>query len=449
MMLSPSNKRSKLSHRFAALMVVFALGYIIYGVWSFKTLNELKVTGPLYQRIALRKDLIGEILPPRIYIIESYLVTLQLLDAGDKAEKKVLIESLKKLRREYDERYKFWLANTLDDDRSDQLLTQSHLSAEAFYAIAFNELVPAIQKDDRRLALAATARMKPLYERHRKAIDQITQLTQSRVEANEVLAKERIRSASLRLLAILVASMGLSIGGAAAILRGLQQPLKRLARAAERLTLGDFNAVLPTASDDDLGSLVHAFAEMREKRQRTEEELLRTLHLATHDTLTGLSNRYLLNDRIEQALTRLPRSHRHAAVLFIDLDGLKAINDTLGHNVGDELLKEAAQRFIANVRNEDTVARLGGDEFVVLLPDVLDAQAAERVGHKLLSALAAPCRINGQDLQVSASIGIVVSADDGSGDDVDTLLKNSDVAMYYAKKAGRSHCMLFEPRMNL
>jgi len=448
MMISPSNKRSKLSHRFAALMVVFTLGYIVYGVWSFKTLNELKVTGPLYQRIALRKDLIGDILPPRIYIIGSYLVTQQLLDAGDKAENKVFIESLKKLRREYDERYKFWLAKTLDD-RSDQLLTQSHLSAEAFYAIAFNELVPAIQKDDRRLALAATARMKPLYERHRKAIDQLTQLTQSRVEANEGLAKKRIRSASLRLLAILVVSMGLSIGGAVAILRGLQQPLKRLARAAERLTLGDFSAVLPTASDDDLGSLVHAFAEMREKRQCTEKELLRTLHLATHDTLTGLSNRYLLKDRIEQALTRLPRSHRHAAVLFIDLNGFKAINDTLGHDVGDELLKEAAQRFIANVRNEDTVARLGGDEFVVLLPDVLDAQAAERVGHKLLSALAAPCRINGQDLQVSASIGIVVSADDGCGDDVDTLLKNSDVAMYHAKKAGRNHCMLFEPRMNL
>ena len=446
MHLSRWMKSTKLSHRFAALLAFFALGYAVYGAWSFRTLDELKVNGPLYQRIAQGKDLIADMLPPRNYIVESYLVTLQMLHATEVAERNNLIESLTKLRKEYDESYRFWIVTVFDQEIRNHLLTQAHLPADAFYAIAFDEFIPAIRSNNEAAASAAMARMGPLYERHRKVIDQIIRSTTHQIASDEALAKERIQSASRLLLAILVVSMGLSIGVAAIILRGLQRPLNRLAGAAERLAQGDFGAVLPPASEDEVGSLVLAFQTMRDKRQGTEKELRSMLHLATHDALTGLPNRQLLKDRVEQALVQVGRSQKRVAVLFIDLDGFKAINDTLGHAVGDQLLREVAQRLVSVVRGEDTVARQGGDEFVVLLHEVSGEQAAQMVAQKMLSALVASCRIDGADLRISASIGLAVSPD--GGETVDLLLKNSDVAMYYAKDSGRNNCKLFEPWMS-
>jgi diguanylate cyclase (GGDEF)-like protein/PAS domain S-box-containing protein len=170
-------------------------------------------------------------------------------------------------------------------------------------------------------------------------------------------------------------------------------------------------------------------------------------YLATHDALTDLPNRNLLLDRLQQALAHARRStDEKVAVLFIDLDQFKTINDSLGHGVGDSLLKKVAARLVASVRSEDTVARQGGDEFIVLLPSVANTEYAGIVGNKLLADLTAPFTVRGKQLHIGASIGIAVFPDDA--DSIETLLMHSDTAMYHAKASGRNNCQFFTPQMN-
>ena len=172
----------------------------------------------------------------------------------------------------------------------------------------------------------------------------------------------------------------------------------------------------------------------------------RISHMASHDSLTQLPNRTLLQDRIQQTLVHNSRRNQQAAVIFIDLDKFKIINDTLGHDVGDELLQEAAARLVSEVRNEDTVARQGGDEFIILLSTINHPQEAGIIAQKLLDSLAQPFLIQGKELHISASIGVAIFPDDGN--DMDSLLKNSDVAMYHAKESGRNNCQFFSAQMN-
>ena len=174
------------------------------------------------------------------------------------------------------------------------------------------------------------------------------------------------------------------------------------------------------------------------ERKQTEQ---RIAHMANHDALTDLPNRHLLQDRIQQALIQARRNGNQGAVLFIDLDKFKCINDTMGHDVGDLLLKEVAHRLVSSLRSQDTVARTGGDEFIVVLHSVANAQDAGPLAQKLLDALLLPYLFAGKKLHISASIGIAVFPDDG--EDIDTLLKNSDAAMYQAKEAGRNNCQFF------
>ncbi len=164
------------------------------------------------------------------------------------------------------------------------------------------------------------------------------------------------------------------------------------------------------------------------------------LHLAQHDYLTDLPNRLLLSDRIDYALGTALRHDRNGAVLFVDLDHFKRINDTLGHRAGDELLQIVAQRLRALVRASDTVGRLGGDEFVVLLDELEEPADAAIAAAKILSAIAAPCTLDGRQMVVTASIGISLYPGDAS--DPDALIRCADAAMYFAKGKGR-HCACF------
>ncbi|MEX5747298.1 EAL domain-containing protein [Massilia sp. X63] len=179
----------------------------------------------------------------------------------------------------------------------------------------------------------------------------------------------------------------------------------------------------------------------------------RVHHMAYHDSLTGLPNRALLADRLDCALRTAHRNARDArdgkgrlAVMFLDLDRFKTINDSLGHATGDHLLREVAKRLCAAVRDSDTVARLGGDEFVVLLPDVDGAPECALVGDKIIDALATPFPFEGHSLHISPSIGICLCPDDGK--DVETLMRHADAAMYHAKAAGRNNYQFFDQRMN-
>ncbi|MGJ8667910.1 MAG: bifunctional diguanylate cyclase/phosphodiesterase [Oceanococcus sp.] len=168
-------------------------------------------------------------------------------------------------------------------------------------------------------------------------------------------------------------------------------------------------------------------------------------HLAHHDALTNLPNRALLTDRIEQAVQRGHREGRQVALLMLDLDHFKRINDSLGHHVGDDLLQLVAKRLASCVRSVDTVARMGGDEFVVLISDVVDRAAVRLVVDKLLSELSEPVPVAGHDMIVTPSIGVSIYPQDG--EDSQTLLKNADTAMYQAKAAGRGRSKFFDAEM--
>jgi diguanylate cyclase (GGDEF)-like protein/PAS domain S-box-containing protein len=166
---------------------------------------------------------------------------------------------------------------------------------------------------------------------------------------------------------------------------------------------------------------------------------------ANFDFLTDLPNRYMLHDRLEQELRKAHRERSQLALLFIDLDGFKEVNDTLGHPVGDRLLVEAARRISDCVRESDTVARLGGDEFTVILSRLADAGAAERVAQQIIAALSEPYVFDADSVYVTASVGITLYPDDSS--DIEQLLRNADQAMYAAKNAGRNRLSYFTPAL--
>ncbi len=178
-------------------------------------------------------------------------------------------------------------------------------------------------------------------------------------------------------------------------------------------------------------------------RKQIEEH---TRHLAEHDFLTDLPNRVLFLDRLQQALATARRQHTRVAVMFLDLDRFKAINDTHGHLAGDTVLKEVAARLVRCVRGVDTVSRQGGDEFVVILADIGGADQAAHVAGSVMHAVSQPMRLGEHEVALSVSIGISICPSDG--DDIDTLLKNADIAMYHAKRDGRNGFQFFSPEMN-
>lgn len=217
-------------------------------------------------------------------------------------------------------------------------------------------------------------------------------------------------------------------------MRHVMRPLMNAAKHADRMTLGEIPfEPLPVVRNDEVGHLTTAFNRVLSKLLESRIELQ---HIAHHDMLTGLPNRQLLADRMRQALARAQRSQGQVAVLFLDLDGFKQINDELGHEAGDAALRETAVRLSGVVRREDTLARVGGDEFVILLTDLNEnaRAAAESVAKKCLDAFQRPFTIHDQSRQLGTSIGVAL----GNGAcALDKLLIVADQAMYRAKEAGR------------
>ena len=180
--------------------------------------------------------------------------------------------------------------------------------------------------------------------------------------------------------------------------------------------------------------------------EQLEESKRLQRHLAYHDALTILPNRHLLHDRLQQALAQSKRSGKLAALLFLDLDGFKRINDTLGHGIGDLLLKSVAKRLKTTVRQVDTVARLGGDEFTIVLLEINHAQDAKDVAQKILKVISQPYKIEEHELFVTASVGISIYPDDGS--DIESLIRKADIAMYRAKGQGKNNYQVYNLSMD-
>jgi len=192
-----------------------------------------------------------------------------------------------------------------------------------------------------------------------------------------------------------------------------------------------------------LGELERAVAE---RTAELEEAKARAQHLADHDALTGLPNRRLLEDRLTQALALSYRNRKNTAVMFVDLDRFKNINDSLGHSVGDALLKDVAGRLVKQLRVGDTICRIGGDEFVVVLPEAKRSSDVAHVAQKVIEQLSQPVTVEERELVVTCSIGIAIYPDDGR--DAESLIRNADAAMYHAKELGRANYQFFTEQMN-
>jgi diguanylate cyclase (GGDEF)-like protein len=205
------------------------------------------------------------------------------------------------------------------------------------------------------------------------------------------------------------------------------------ARAVEQLREANERLVIATVSAQTMA-------------EAAEQATAKISYMAEHDFLTGLPNRSLLADRLAQSIALAKRRGKRVALMYLDLDHFKHVNDSLGHAVGDQLLQSAAKRLQACVRDSDTVSRQGGDEFVVLLTEVETVRDAALAAEKLIAAMAAPHLIGDHRLHVTLSIGISLYPDDGKN--VETVLRNADTAMYHAKRSGRNNYQAFTPDMN-
>ncbi|MFY2765177.1 putative bifunctional diguanylate cyclase/phosphodiesterase [Arenimonas sp. MALMAid1274] len=220
--------------------------------------------------------------------------------------------------------------------------------------------------------------------------------------------------------------------------RSISRPVSQLSEAAQRIQSGDYSQPIQAAGKDEISGLANAFGHMQRGIAAREE---RILHQANHDGLTGLPNRAHARDRLEQAIAIRPPDGHCCAVLMLDLDRFKEINDTLGHGFGDQVLKEVGKRLRQAVRSEDMVARLGGDEFMVLMQDV-ERDHAVRRAQSLLEHLRLPLDLPSTRINLDCSIGMVLHPD--HGDDAQTLLRRADIALYDAKQA-RTGVAVYQP----
>jgi len=238
--------------------------------------------------------------------------------------------------------------------------------------------------------------------------------------------------------------------------RRLIHPIRQLARHAAQIGHGNYQLDIAINRVDEIGDLAIAFKEMAANLHRTTEEIR---HLAYHDSLTGIPNRLMFREYLERALVQAKRHNESLAVLFLDMDDFKRINDTLGHYRGDALLQNFSARITRCIRNKDylestkdyqqdpIIARLGGDEFMILLPSIHDPLYAATVARCILDALSIPFVLGQQEVVVGASIGITIFPADG--EDFDTLLRNADIAMYHAKDRGKNNYQYFTSSMNI
>jgi diguanylate cyclase (GGDEF)-like protein len=235
----------------------------------------------------------------------------------------------------------------------------------------------------------------------------------------------------------------------------LIKPIQQLSHAASEMGRGKLLVPIDVDSNDEIGDLANTFKEMGENLNHYHEQVR---YVAYHDSLTGLPNRKMFKDYLTRATAEAHRNFQKLAILFLDLDNFKRINDTMGHHAGDKLLKLFADRLSESLRKTDVIshavnegasellARLAGDEFIILMPRTAGSADAQKVAKRILDSLSAPFRINQQDAYVSTSIGIALFPDDGV--DSNELLKSADIAMYSAKKLGRNNYQYYSRKMN-
>lgn len=277
------------------------------------------------------------------------------------------------------------------------------------------------------------------------------------IEAGLDRFHESMKIYTLVIVMAAVAALGLSLTLLNRLNRTISQPLSNLARLMRHVSLWqDYSLRSDIDNQDEIGDLARGFNGMLEQIQRRDTELGTELNqrkqaehrlnqLAYYDNVTHLPNRHYFKERLELVISSVQRFGELCGLMFIDLDDFKIVNDTLGHHIGDELLKEVAHRLNHALRAGDIVCRIGGDEFAVILENIHGPEQAEMVATKIIHALSAPIMLEGKEVFISASIGIGICPDHAS--DISNLLRNADTAMYRAKEQGKNCYQFYQPEM--
>jgi methyl-accepting chemotaxis protein len=398
--------------RFYVLIGCFVAGFVIYGGWSFKILNELKVNGPVYERIVQSKDLIADILPPPEYIIESYMVCLQMSATDDQATRQKLAERLKQLKGEYDARHVYWAGQTLEPELKQAMLEQAHAPAVTFYKTAFDEYIPALTGQDKEAAAAVLSRLGAYYETHRKVVDRLVQMATKRSETDEASARERIGGAVWRSVLILVAALAASVAVAEIITRGLRRQLggepALAAEIATRNAAGELTVEVATSAGDQ-SSLLHAMRDMRDNLAN-----IVTRARSGTDAIASASGQIASGN---QDLSS--RTEQQASSLEETATSIEALNATVQRNA------ENAQRANAMARSASDVAARGG----AVVSQVVDTMGS----------------INGSSRKIADIIGVI----DGIAFQTNILALNAAVEAARAGEQGRGFAVVATEVRNL
>lgn len=268
---------------------------------------------------------------------------------------------------------------------------------------------------------------------------------------------ETLKLYTLAIVIAVITALGLTLMLLGRLNRTISQPLTNLAQLTRHVSLWqDYSLRAEIESNDEIGELARGFNEMLEQIQLRDTELGAELNqrkqaehklnqLAYYDNVTHLPNRHYFKERLEQVIANVKRFDEICGLMFIDLDDFKIVNDTLGHHIGDEMLKEVANRLNHTLRTGDIVCRIGGDEFAVILENIHGPEQAEMVAAKIIHALNAPILLEGKEVFISASIGICMCPDHAA--DISDLLRNADTAMYRAKEHGKNCYRFYQPEM--
>lgn len=338
-------------------------------------------------------------------------------------------------------------ASLLDTPEQRALAERFARSRASYIQDALKPAAAALRAADYAQVRTLAARAQTLYN---ATIPDLQALNQAQMQAAHTTYTAGVhRYENTRLIAFvaLAAAMAAMTWLGLMLTTSIINPLSRVIAVFKRISNGQYDSTITVEGRDEISRVMRALGDMQTKLGADE----RAIHqLAFYDPLTNLPNRRLLRDRLQRALSASARSHLVGAVLMIDLDNFKRINDTRGHDIGDRLLAEVALRIQSHVRQADTVARLGGDEFIIVLvdlcPDTVQAAlVAETVGDKILAALSQPYELDGQTYHSSASMGLCLFQGQEVG--IDDLLKRADMSMYQAKGSGRNALRFYDPQI--
>ena len=259
------NKVSRLTIkiRLGIIVGIFTIGFTLFGLAILQAMNTLNVNGPIYQRIVQGKDLIADILPPPEYILESYLVILQLANTADPHETETLIKRFNVLENDYDTRHTYWQNENLEPELKEQFLEKSTISAQAFYHEASTHFIPSLQSGDRSDMLSSLAKIRLSYEEHRLAIDKVVELTTQRNGQDEAHAKSLLNFYNIGLGSIFFISITLATWVAVSISRGILTSLKSAQKIANAISVGNLNSDITTTQHDEIGDLLRSMSKMQ------------------------------------------------------------------------------------------------------------------------------------------------------------------------------------------